>query len=435
VFRQFSFRTGSPGATRRIVFVARKKEATMFRLRDWIMIAALLALPARAGADVALDWNEQGMAAVLAAKQLAPDGARSMAMMHVAMFNAVNAVERRYASYGFEIRAPRGASANAAAISAARTVLVKLFPEQREAIERAHAVSLDKISGERGIEAGTALGEQAANHCLAMRANDGVGAENRYRPVTAPGVYVPTAMPVSYEWREVKPWVMRSPSQFRPDPPPALGGATWARDYDEIKEIGSKNSAKRTAEQTDVARFWTAIGAATWNPIVRSLAGGGARTLVENARLFALVNMAASDAYVAVFDGKYAFNFWRPVTAIRNGDIDGNEATHADAGWLPLIETPLHPEYPCAHCITASAVGAVLESVFGSGKVSPITMTSPTAPGVIRRWERIADYVKEVDDARIWGGIHYRNSTEVGARMGREIGRLVVASVMRASAP
>jgi hypothetical protein len=353
-----------------------------------------------------------------------------MAMMHVAMFNAVNAIERRYAAYGFEGRGAAGASAGAAAASAARTVLAGLFPDQREAVEKAYAASLAKLSGQPGVEAGAALGEQAGKDCLSMRGKDGVGAANVYRPVTSPGVYVPTAMTASHDWREVKPWVMKSPSQFRPEPPPALASATWTRDYNEIKEVGARNSAKRTAEQTEVARFWTATGVITWNPVVRSLASAKPRSLIDNARLFAQVNMAASDAFVAVFDGKYTHNFWRPVTAIRNGDIDGNDATAPDPAWLPFVDTPMHPEYPCAHCISAAAVGAVLETEFGTGRVPPISMTSPTAPGVTRRFERIADYVKEVDNARIWGGIHYRNSTEVGERMGREIGRLVVSSTL-----
>ena len=403
----------------------------MFELRKWCVGAALLIAPATAKADAVLDWNEQGVVAVLAAKQLPPDGARSMAIVHVAMFNAINAVERRYASYGFDVRGPAHASVDAAAASAARTVLEKLFPDQHERLKHAFTAALKQIVGQRGIEAGIALGEQAANDCLAMRADDGVGAASRYRPATAPGVYVPTTVPVSYEWREVKPWLMKRPSQFRPEPPPALTSATWARDYDEIKQLGAKHSEKRTPEQTEVARFWTAVGVATWNPIVRSLATAHRRSLLDNARLFALVNMAAADAYVAVFDGKYTFNFWRPITAIPNGDLDGNDATNADTGWLPFVETPLHPEYPCAHCITASAVATVLESEFGSGKLSTIAMTSPTAPGVTRRWERISDYVKEVGNARVWGGIHYRNSTEVGERMGKEIGRLAASAAMR----
>jgi hypothetical protein len=402
----------------------------MSTLRSW-SLAVLLLLPATSFADAVLDWNEAGLAAVLAARQSPPEGARTMAMLHVAMFNAVNAIERRYATYGFENHPASGASASAAAAAAARAVLVGLFPDQREALEKTYAASLQRLSSERGVEGGVALGELSGRDCLAMRTKDGVGMANVYRPITTAGVYIPTAITASHDWREVKPWVMKSPLQFRPEPPPALTSSTWTRDYNEIKEIGGRNSAKRTPEQSEIARFWTATGVVTWNPIVRSLATSKPRSLVENARLFALANMAASDAFVAVFDAKYAFNFWRPVTAIRNGDIDGNDATSPELAWLAFVETPMHPEYPCAHCISSAAVGAVLESQFGTGRVGPISMTSPTAPGVTRRFERIADYVTEVNNARIWGGIHYRNSTEVGERMGRGIGRLTVESVLQ----
>ena len=259
-----------------------------------------------------------------------------------------------------------------------------------------------------------------------MRTADGTGAPNTYRPRTAPGVYVMTMLPVSTEWPKVKPWFMSDGAQFRPGPPPALASAEWARDYNEIKSVGARQSAARSAEQTEAARFWTIIGPPSWNPVVRSLAASHRLSLIENARLFALVNMAAADAFVAVFDAKYAYELWRPITAIRNGDIDGNDATSLEAGWFPLVDTPLHPEYPCAHCITAGAIGEVLEAQFGKGQVPAIEMTSPTAPGVTHRWTRIGDYVEEVDNARIWGGIHYRNSTQVGEAMGRSIGALAV---------
>lgn len=395
------------------------------------IVAALLLVPAISRADVVLDWNELGTAAVLAARQSPPEGARTMAMLHVAMFNAVNAVQRRYVSYEFRGRSPGGASAEAAAAAAAWAVLVRLFPDQREGLEKAWTESIGRLSGQRGVEAGIALGKEAANDCIRMREGDGLGAANAYRPITSPGVYVATALPVSWDWREVKPWVMKQPSQFRPEPPAALASSLWARDYNEIKEVGGKGSPKRTPEQTEAARFWTMIGVPAWNPVVRSLASSKPRSLLDNARLFAMANMAVSDAFVAVFDAKYAFNFWRPVTAIRNGDSDGNDATAGDPAWLPMVDTPMHPEYPCAHCITAGAVAAVLEAEFGTGRVPVISMTSTTAPGVTRRWERIADYVKEVDNARVWGGIHYRNSTEVGERMGRAIGHLAVTTVLQ----
>jgi len=416
--------------------LAASLEVVMQALDRWTHRIAALALcsaalvPA-ARADGVLDWNEVGIAAVIASRGSPPEGARAMAIMHVAMFEAVNAVEGGYAPYAFSERAPASASAEAAAAAAAYRVLAGLYPQQRESLDKAWAASRQKLEGTPGFASGAALGERAGAECLTMRGKDGVGAASLYRPVTSPGVYVATMLPISHDWREVKPFFLRETSQFRPEPPPALTSDLWARDYNEIRAFGEKNSRQRTAEQTEAARFWTATGAATWNSLVRGLATSKPRSLAENARLFALVNMAATDAFVAVFDAKYAYNFWRPVTAIRNGDIDGNDATARDPGWLPFVDTPMHPEYPCAHCITAGAVAAVLEAEFGTGRVAPIELTSATAAGVTHRFERIADYVREVDEARIWGGIHYRNSTEVGERMGRAIGRYAVANGLK----
>ena len=225
---------------------------------------------------------------------------------------------------------------------------------------------------------------------------------------------------------------MDSGSQFHPAPPPALSGAEWAADYNEIKEIGGKKSARRTSEQTEIARFWIITGPQSFDPIVRQLAAAPGRSLSQNARLFALVEMAVADSYIAVFEAKYTFNFWRPITAIRNGDLDGNEATTRDPGWEPLIDTPLHPEYPCAHCINSSAARAVLESEFGPGP-NPLTITSAAAPGVVHKWASIAEYAEEVSLARIYGGIHYRNSTVVGKAMGKKIGELAVQNYLKSA--
>ena len=232
----------------------------------------------------------------------------------------------------------------------------------------------------------------------------------------------------------MKTWLLESGAQFRPAPPPELFSQEWARDYSEIKDLGGKSSAKRTTEQTDVARFWTVTGPPSWNPVVRPLAAVKDLSLIEKARLFALAHMAGADALIAVFDAKYQYNFWRPITAIRNGDIDGNDATDVDLGWTPLVDTPMHPEYPCAHCITSAAVGTVLKTEFGTRKVPSITMTSPAAPGVTRTWERIDDYVEEVANARIWGGIHYRSSAKAGQAMGRKIGEFAVTNYLKPSA-
>ncbi len=222
---------------------------------------------------------------------------------------------------------------------------------------------------------------------------------------------MPAALPVAGEWPAVKPWIINDGARFRPGPPPALNSEQWTRDFEEIRKAGGRQSTVRTAAQTDTARFWTITGPASANSIVRSLASSKTMSAVERARLFALANMAASDAYIAVFDAKYTYNFWRPITAIRRAEIDGNDATQPDKSWMPLIDTPMHPEYPCAHCITAAAVSAVLEAQFGTGDVPPILMTSAAVPGVTHRWTKISDYSDEVSNARIWGGVHYRSST------------------------
>jgi hypothetical protein len=387
------------------------------------LIAAALVNCRAAVADAVLDWNEIGLAQVLATRQAPPDGARSLAMMHVAMFDAINAIEQKYRPYAHEAKGASEASSEAAAASAAHTVLSKLFPDQAQKLDAAYASSLSKISDGNAKTAGIALGQAVGAECIEMRTNDGAGAPSLYKPRITRGVYSATAYPVSSEWSKVKPFFMREPTQFRPAPPPALTSPEWSRDLEEIRTMGGKSSTSRNPEQGDVARFWAITGPASWNPIVRSLAQSRNASLIDNARLFAMVNMAAADSFVAVFDAKYAYEFWRPITAIRY--------EHADSGaWLPLVDTPMHPEYPCAHCISAAAVAAVLESQFGNDAIAVVTMESPTAPGVTRKWTRIGDYVQEVKNERIWGGIHYRTSADVGEAMGRNIGELAVRSFM-----
>jgi len=385
-----------------------------------------------ARADAVLDWNDVALAEVVASAQAPPDGARTMAMVHVAIFDALNAIDARYEPVAFDERGPADASADAAVASAAYAVLAGLFPSRHAQLADTYAALLARVPEGPAKQAGMDLGRRAAGACLALRAADGTGAANRYAPHTSPGVYVPTSLPVAPEWPSVEPWTMRSPAEFRPAGPPALTSDVWARDFAEVKRLGGRDSTDRSAAQAETARFWTITGPAAWNGVVRSLAASSTLTAVERARLFALVNVAAMDSFVAVFDAKYAYEFWRPITAIRSAEIDGNDATEPDAEWLPLVETPLHPEYPCAHCISSAAVGAVLEADFGTGEVPAISMTSSAVPGVVHRWTRIEDYVDEVSEARILAGVHYRNSADVGKAMGRSIARQTVATLMRA---
>ncbi len=224
---------------------------------------------------------------------------------------------------------------------------------------------------------------------------------------------------------------MASASQFRPAPPPALSSDTWVRDYNEVKALGAKNSARRGAEQTEIARFWEYSLPPIYHGVVRSVADLPGREVTQNARLFAAVAQAMDDAMISVFDAKYHYNFWRPATAIRNGDIDGNDATERDSTWTPLIETPMHPEYPSAHSILAGAVGAVLLAELDDGSLPVLTTTSPTANGASRRWTNVGDFTREVSEARIYEGVHYRTSTEVGETMGKRVGDLAATMHLR----
>jgi hypothetical protein len=400
------------------------------QIRTSILIAVAILFRPLFAADVVIEWNQKANASVLEAMIYPFAGTRVMAIVHTAMFDAINSIEGHYAPYKFKVSAAAGSSPEAAGVAAAHATLAALFPEQKTTLDAAYQGSLAEIPEGAGKTAGIAVGEEVAAKVLASRATDGADAPNTYRPVTSPGVYITTTLPVGSQWGNVTPWVMEKGSQFHPGPPPALSSAEWAADYNEIKEIGGKKSTRRTPEQTEMARFWTITGPQSFDPIVRQLAGGPGRTLSQNARLFALVEMAVADSLIAVFEAKYAYNFWRPVTAIRNGDIYGNDATVRDPAWEPLIDTPLHPEYPCAHCINSGTARAVLEVEFGTGP-NPLTMTSPTAPGAVHKWPNIEAYAEEVSVARIYGGLHYRNSTMVGKAMGKKIGELACQNYLK----
>jgi hypothetical protein len=224
---------------------------------------------------------------------------------------------------------------------------------------------------------------------------------------------------------------MKSGNQFRPGPPNALTSAEWARDYNEVKKMGAKTGSGRSAEQNDTAKFWEQTGAGSYNQIVQQVAAAKKLDLLDNARLYAHVYLATADAFIAIFDAKYAYNFWRPLTAIRNGDNDGNDATERDAAWSPFISTPMHPEYPCAHCIAQSSAATVLHTLFGDALPTSVIMTSPTAPGVTRKFDRLSDYTAEIVNARIYDGVHYRTSGEVGVEMGRKIGEYVTQNFLK----
>jgi len=397
-----------------------------------VVFVALFGSPARA--DVIMDWNAKADD-IAAKKQVTPfPHGRGLAMLHVAMFEAVNAIERRYAPYKLNVTADRNTSKEAAAASAGYHVLVALYPDETADLDSTFFGILAGVVEGEPKSKGVDLGKKVAEEIIALRANDGADATDTYRPHTNPGVYVPTVVPINSTVGAVTPWSMTSGSQFRPVPPPALDSEIWTRDLNEIRDLGARNSTRRSAEQTTIGRFWFLTGARTYNPIIRQVAIAKDMDVVDSARLFALVSIAGADATIAVFDAKYAYNLWRPVTAIRNADQTNNRATPRDASWLPLGDTPMHPEYPCAHCITSAAVSAVLQGVAGN-EIGEISLTSPTAPGVTRRWTRLQDYSDEVSLARIYAGFHYRFSTEIGKEMGQKIGEQVVATKLKMETP
>jgi hypothetical protein len=400
-------------------------------ISQFLAATVLIAAPAGAArADVIMDWNAKADA-IATEKQITPaPHSRALSMMHVAMFEAVNAIERRYTPYKLTLGADRSTSKEAAAATAAHDVLLSIYPDQKSSLDAALSASLSAVADTESKSAGVELGKKAAAAVIALRSKDGSAAQESYRPYTKPGVYVPTSVPLFSTTGDTTPWVMTAGSQFRPGPPPALDSETWTKDLNEIRDLGARNSATRTAEQTTIGRFWFLTGARTYNPIVKQAAIAKGMDVVDCARLFALTSMAGNDAIVSVFDAKYHYNLWRPITAIRNADMTSNAATPRDPSWLPLGDTPMHPEYPCAHCITSAAVGAVLQNVVGN-EFGEFSLTSPTAPGVTRKWMRVQDYSDEVANARIYAGFHYRFSTEVGKDMGKKIGELTVATQLR----
>jgi PAP2 superfamily len=394
---------------------------------------AFLALAAaQAHADAITDWNVKANEIIVAGKVGSPPAYRALAIANVAVLDAVNAITGRYPASGrLALDAAPGASIDAAVAAAMHGTLVKVLAPLQAEVDAAYQAALAAVPEGSDKRAGIALGEQAAAAILALRSGDGAVAADSYRPFTAPGSYVPTTSPVVPHWGKRKPWLLAAGDQLRPAAPPALDSAVWARDYNEIKALGGKSSNQRSAAQTDIARFWEATLPVIYYPLARSVALQPGRDVTRNARLLAAAGIAMDDALIAVFDAKYTYNRWRPVTAIRNGDNDGNDATDGDPMWQPLIETPLHPEYPCAHCALAASLGAVLQADIGSGPLPPLSTTSPTAPGVTRSWASLADFTQEVANARIHDGVHYRHSTEVGSEMGRKVGKWVSDRMLR----
>jgi hypothetical protein len=399
----------------------------------WLAIG----VPASASANVITDWDEKAVAVVMPAGSAGVSlqvytAQRIMGMVHVAMFDAVNSIERRYQPYLVQLPTEPGTSKEAAAAAAAAAVLATIDARTAGDMKATLATYLASIPDDGAAKAnGIKLGEAIAAKVLDARARDGHDAVDDYRPRTTPGVYVPTAITAASTWSKVKPFAMTTASQFRPDPPISLSSKEWATDYNEIKDYGGKSSAKRSPQQTETARFWLMVGPPAYHPFVRQLVIAKQMNVGDSARFMALAAVGLNDALIAVFDAKYHFNFWRPITAIRNGDIDDNDVTEREASWLPIDNTPMHPEYPCAHCILSGTIAGVVKTSFGSDDIPEIAITSTTLPGVTHRFTNVMALADEVANARICAGFHYRFSTRVGTAMGLKIGEYAVKNVMQ----
>ena len=398
--------------------------------RKLLAIATCVCLGAPvASANVITDWDETAVAVVEPMPPLAAQ--RRMAMVDIAMFDAVNSIERRYAPCLVQLAAAPDTSKEAAATAAAATVLAAIDSKTADKVKAIVARHLASIPDGAAKSDGIRLGEAVAARVLEARANDGADAPDAYRPRTTPGVYVPTPITVGSMWPDVKPFAIAKASQFRPQPPVSLNSAEWAADYNELKDYGGKASSKRSAQQTETARFWLMVGPSAYHPFARQLVTARQMSVVDSARFMALVAVGLNDALIAVLDAKYHHNFWRPITAIRNADIDGNPATEREATWQPIDNTPLHPEYPCAQCTLSGTLAGIVGAALGSADIPEVAISSTSAPGVIHRWTNTKALAEEVANARVWAGFHYRFSTRVGSEMGRQIGEYVVKSVMQ----
>jgi hypothetical protein len=392
----------------------------MLRFVCLILLASVsVAAPARA--DVITQWNEQ---------VLALGGAsRTLAMVQVAMFDAINAIQPRYRSYLDLPAAPAGALPEAAAAAAAYGVLVRLLPAQLAALNATLASSLAPLPDGAGKTSGVQYGDLVAYLMYQNRLTDNILTPGPiYVSSGIPGAYQITtpgpAQPVNTNAQNWIPFALTSASQFRPSAPPALTSRRYADDLNETRALGELTSPYRSTIDDETARWHVELAQFQLNRIARAEVAADGRDLLAHARLFALLNLALADAATSVFDAKYAYLFWRPVTAIRNADLDDNARTDVDPGWSPFLTTPPHPEYPAAHGVIQTAGTRVLERYFGQHY--GFDTTSPTVPGVTRHYDDFDAFAEEGGFARILGGMHFRNSVEVGHRQGKSVANWIL---------
>jgi membrane-associated phospholipid phosphatase len=383
--------------------------------------------------EVVLRWNEITLQAIKADRTPPPKAARNLAAVHVAVYDAVNAITRTHRPFRAHVAAPEGASPESAAAAAAHRVLIDLYPARKERFDRALAATLAELPDGAGRDEGVRLGREVAEKVLAWRRGDGSDREARHPLGRGVGVWRPTPPgfrpPLLPGWSAVAPFAVTSGEQFRPKPPPELSSAAYVESFNEVKALGARDSRTRTAEQTLIALFWadgdgTVTPPGHWNRIAQDVARQRGTGLAENARLFALLNVCLADAGVCCWECKFKYDLWRPVTAVRDADLDGNPDTERQAGWRPLLTTPPFPSYTSGHSTFSGAAAAALAEFFGTDAVR-FSTTSEGAPGERRSFDGFWAAAQEAGRSRIYGGIHYEFDNSAGLNMGRDIARHV----------
>ena len=408
-------------------------------LKTLVFCLALNIAPPIAESDVVTDWNTAALNAIRADRTPPPVASRALAILHASIFDAVNGIVRSHEPYFAKGKAPMSASQEAAASAAAHKVLMRLFPANAEAFEELHEATLAGIRNDQRKRRGLEWGESVAQQILLWRAND--GSDNTVDPPLSnePGDWVPTppgfAPYLLPQWGFVMPFAMPSSNFFRPDGPPSIKSLEYAREYIEVMRLGEMDESIRNPEQTEIALFWadgpgTVTPPGHWNLIAQDVAAARRNTLQQNARLFALLNIAMADAAICAWDAKYHYNFWRPVTAILQGDTDENPATTPDADWECLITTPPFPDYISGHSTFSGAASAVLSLFYRTPRIR-FTTGSDALPGIVREFRSFLEAAQEAALSRMYGGIHFRSANDDGLKSGLAIGKWTFTHTMR----
>ena len=428
--------------------------SSRFNAAGWLTATAMAALAATSQAaqptktwcadrcdQIVIDWNQQTHQVIKAATgyQDPMAASRILAMVHLAMHDAVNAAQPRYRTYAYHptkaIVGKDGADPAVAAAVAAHGVLLSVFPKQKEMLGAALDATLHDAGIGAAVVEGKRLGAEAAAAMVARRANDGSQADETYQPGRRPGEYqfVPGFKFVAApHWRAVTPFTMRAPEQFRVQPPPALASTAYVNDFNEVKATGSKAAnARRSADQTQYAAYWYEFSDSGWNRVARAVARDKPQDLWQRARTFALLNAVMADAYIAGWDSKMHYNFWRPVTAIQQADTDGNPATTAAPHWEPMLTTPPVQDHPSTHSALGAAAAVALAHAFGGDRVA-FTMASPSAlpEAPSRSFKSFSAAARENADSRVRAGLHFRFATTAGLQLGEQIGHQAVRDML-----